>query len=419
MNKLNVALICYAFAGKNNSEGLIAANISKYLSKKCNLTIFTRSNNINDLVLRKNRNTSFIGVDNKFFLIFKNKRFGSRVYSLIWHFFVAIKLREMNYKFDIVHHFNHHTLSTPHFLWLIDKSIPIIWGPLNSNERMPIFLERGIHNKVKNLLAYLFKIFIQKFSFLNIYAMKRTDLILISRNNLKLPPNSFNSIQHFSQLGCDVKKKRDSIQLIETIKNKALEKETRLIVIGRLSGYISSLKNIDIALNSCINISNESTERNLKFIFILTGPNDQSIALRLLKNAKFLSDFEIHMQKTYYEVQKLLKNSHYLLNLSYESAGLINVEAASYGTPLICVQNTEADKLFLKIKDIKRIKENSLRNISLVQKEILEIINKTRNKDDYIRISKMFLTKSSEYMWKEKSKKLLEIYYSILSCKSK
>ena len=59
---------------------------------------------------------------------------GSSIYFYLWQMFMPLFVKKKNIEFDLAHNVNFHADAFPSFLWILRK--PVIWGPINHNERI-------------------------------------------------------------------------------------------------------------------------------------------------------------------------------------------------------------------------------------------------------------------------------------------
>jgi glycosyltransferase involved in cell wall biosynthesis len=294
----------------------------------------TRENNRGNIERYINENK--ISTLNIFFLYFdlpymlrfwKIGSRGSSVYFYLWQLLMPLYIKRIKIHFDILHNVNFHTDSFPTFLWILRK--PLIWGPINHNELIPKQYINSRLEYFKDRFKWYIKKFIWKFDpflYLSKYFSK---IIIVGNSSVKKIFQSENEkVITLSQVGCS----RNANFVKKHRKDKY-----RILIAGRFL----SIKSFDIGILAFDDFYNElspENKNNVELIIIGKGEleNDLKNIVSKIKSKgsiKFLNWLPHSEMVNYYQ------NSNLFSFPSHEGAGMVVIEALSYGLPIVCFDN--------------------------------------------------------------------------------
>jgi len=411
-----IFIFCYAF-DPLSSEGRISYNIIKFLQKNHHIALVTRANNAK---YAKDLGIEVYPIENSFFLRFKNKTYFSRIYHLIWHYTAAnCILKSRPHEVKIAHHFNFHSLSCPPFIALLHKTgAKIVWGPINQNPNipfLPLVKYALLHDICKSLLSYpLRKIFLKPYLLLA-SSPTLVDLTISGNAQIhhKLTELKRNSI-YLPQVGCQASRNFANTSINKIISDRYSTPEKVLLSVGRLSGFGAHIKMTQAVLDSFIAFTMcNQTPYKFKLKVVLPNPHDQLKAQLYLSSFISPSLFTVVGYLDPQKMQEALVSSYYLLNFSFESAGLINVEALQASLPVICLQYTEASSLtFCDSKLL--IHPSRLMQNRLMAESISDCINSFMLPEDYTNLCIKAKQKSVRYQWYSVASEITKAYNSLL-----
>lgn len=347
-------------------------------------------------------NIKFYYYDLPYYLRFwKRGARGSSLYFYLWQMFMPLFVRNNKIKFDIAHNVNFHADAFPTFLWLLGK--PIIWGPINHNEKIPKEYLATKKEYIKDRLKWIVKSFNWNFDPFMILAKKNADIIIGGNSSVQKRLN----IQ-------DHKFIRMTQVASDTLYRYFQQKEPdyfNVLVVGRFL----TIKSFDLALYSFDNFYNKlpiGEKKNVKLTIIGQGPLDdklKEIASQLeSKNViEFIGWVEKGTMNSYYE------NASIFLFPSHEGAGMVVVEALSHGLPVVCFDNYGPGE-FVNDSCAIRIPYTNCKQSILDYSDAMMQLYKNKKLAKGMSVSAVNLFED-KYTWDSKGLVLKELYEKILT----
>lgn len=365
-----------AITRKNNKE-----NIEKYI----------REFNIDT------SNMKFYYFDLPYWMRFwKKGARGSSLYFYLWQMFLPVFIKIKKIDFDIAHNINFHTDTFPTFLWLLGK--PLVWGPVNHNEKIPVEYLYSKKDVLKDKIKWMIRQFIWKFDIFILFTKWKSTYILAANSSipkrLGVPKNKYII---FSQVG--------------GIKNNLpkIEKECfSVLVVGRFL----TIKSFDIAVRSFAKfIADVENKDNVILTIVGKGPNEIQLKnivneLNIERYVNFIDWIDKESLNTIYN------ESSVFIFPSHEGAGMVVVEALSFGIPVLCFDNVGPGELIDKKCGIKIKYGKYDETVNEYSKALLRLYE-----------DKLYLESLSngavekfnqEYNWSKKGEKLKNMYNRII-----
>lgn len=360
-----VLVSAYDISNGETPEGYIALKVLEQLSKKYNITVVTRCNN---LVCENHLpNVKFIGFDFPKPFLFLKKRFTlHNLYSYFWHLLwplYFLKKKSLLHDVKLIHHFNFHNDSLPSLSWILGKKI--IWGPINHHEIIPKWrYEKQTTLFVLSRVKFFLRILMWKFDpFLALFKAKVSHFIIGGdwvRNRLSIN----NNYTIMSQLGVDEK----------TFFTKSLSSEesfdiSRGLEINLLSvGRAVLIKGHVLAIDTLKQLPN-----NYTLTIVASGPELEKLKKHSLhKNIHWRVKFIERCSRQ--ELNILFNKCHFFLFMSAEVAGLVWLEALASGCNVVTFDgSTEIVRAAKKLSKITVVKnsQNYNQNIKNLTESIL------------------------------------------------
>ncbi len=342
-----ILITAYDVDPYKGSESGLGWNIIYQASRYNNIQAITRLNNrpaiekyIEEQGLEIN-NLEFHYFDLPYWMRFwKVGGRGATLYFYLWQIFITAFIKYRGFSFDIAHNVNFSTDSIPSFLWVFGK--PFIWGPINHHEKIPkAYLSKyNFKSFLKDRKTWLMKCFLWRFDIFNRIARNKADRVLGGNSSVKF------------RLSIDDSKfilfPSSGAKSIEAC-NETVKDGFNIIVAGRFV----PLKGIDVAINSYIKFLEQNpTVKDTTLTIIGKGEEEgrlKSMADLCLKNGKinFIEWLPLEELIIYYKTASLF------LFPSHEGAGMVVVEAMSYGLPIICFDNYGPGELIDQNSGIK------------------------------------------------------------------
>ena len=370
---LKVLISAYACEPSKGSEPGIGWDWATEIARRGHkVVVFTRLNNKKNIENFLNSNklniNSFLRFEYydlpKFLLLIKKSFSLTRIYYILWQFFVFKKIRRITQKekFDYVHHLTF--VSLRHFSHLGRLDIPFILGPLAGGDSSPHFLRKTINWKF--FLSENFRDFSKnclKFDPFFLNSLEKAKLIICATPATRnLIPNKFlNKTKIINQINMDKPIKTN----FNNINNNRIK---NILFVGRLIDY----KGLSIGLDA----------------FALAVKKDPKLFLTIIgsgvkeKEYKFLAEkLGINNRIKWIpwlnqrELKKDYKNYSVLIFPSlHDSGGLVFLEAISHGLKVIALDIGGAG--FLLNNDVARIISVKNSSYSEVKDQIAKAILK-------------------------------------------
>lgn len=333
-----VLITAYAANPYKGSEDGSGWNIIRHVAEHVDVVAITRKNNRPHIekYLSDNRlaaNTScrlqFEYFDLPYWLRFwKKGSRGALLYHYLWHLGVVFFILKKGIRFDLAHHLNFHNDWTPSFLWLLGK--PLVWGPIGHHHKIPAeFLKPyGFRAWLSDRkLWVLKKAFWTLDPFLKI--TKRVAGKILCMNSSVAEVLHVPADKHV--LMPPTATEKPTQPAIET-------QDFRVLSVGRFV----PLKGFDVTVRAFARFYHRQpaeVQRKLKLTLIGKGPEEQRLR-QMAKEAQLPEGvMEIIPWIERSELPKYYASSKAFFFPSHEGAGMVVVEALSYGLPVVCFNN--------------------------------------------------------------------------------
>ncbi|MBT3920027.1 MAG: glycosyltransferase family 4 protein [Flavobacteriaceae bacterium] len=273
-------------------------------------------------------NITFHYYDLPYYLRFwKRGARGSSIYFYLWQMFMPLFVKNNNIRFDLAHNVNFHADAFPSFLWILRK--PVIWGPINHNEKIPKEYINFKKEYLKDRLKWIVKFINWNYDPFMYLAKKKSDLIIGGNSSVQ------------KRLGIAESK---FIQLTQVASNKPYKglgkmssHQFNVLMVGRFL----TIKSFDLGIYSFDNFWSElerEERKNVKLTIIGQGPMESYLkeivaGLASKENIEFIAWVDKDKIDAFYKMASVF------LFPSHEGAGMVVIEALSNGLPVICFNN--------------------------------------------------------------------------------
>ena len=335
---VRVLMTAYAANPYKGSEDGSGWNIIRHVAEHVDVVAITRQNNRphierfmaeNQIPAASGRLLQFEYFDLPYWMRFwKKGGRGAMLYHYLWHLGVVFFILKKNIRFDIAHHLNFHNDWTPSFLWLLGK--PLVWGPIGHHHKIPAeFLKPyGFKAWLNDRILWVLKKTFWTFDpFLKITKWTAGKILCMN--------SSVNEVLHVPA------DKHVLIPPTATEEPPPIHLETtdfRVISVGRFV----ALKGFDVTIRAFARFYHRQpagVQRKLKLTLIGKGPEEQRLR-QMIKTEKLPEDaVEIIPWLERSELPKYYAASKAFFFPSHEGAGMVVVEALSYGLPVLCFKN--------------------------------------------------------------------------------
>ena len=331
---LKVLISAYACEPSKGSEPSIGWNWATEIANKGHhLVVFTRLNNkknIESFLEKNNLNLEgrirFEYYDLPKFVLFIKKTFSlTRIYYLLWQFFVFKKIRKITKKekFDLVHHLTF--VSLRHFSHLGKLNIPLILGPLAGGDSSPYYLRKSINWKF--FLTEFFRDFTKiclKFDPFFLNSLKKAKLIICATpatNNL-IPDKFINKTKIINQISMEIPQKINFNYTNNT-------RYKNILFVGKLI----DLKGMAIGIEAF----SLAVKKDPKLFLTIIGSGVKEKEWKLLaKNLEINNRIKWIPWITQMELKKIYpKYSTLIFPSLHDSGGQVILEAISHGLKVI------------------------------------------------------------------------------------
>jgi glycosyltransferase involved in cell wall biosynthesis len=273
-------------------------------------------------------NIKFLYFDLPYYLRFwKKGSRGSSIYFYLWQMFIPFFLKRYKIKFDISHNLNFHTDSFPTFLWILKK--PLVWGPINHNEPIPKQFIKHNKDYFKDRIKWIIKNIVWNLDPFMQIAKSKSQIIIGGNSSVKkkLKVDSRKFIT-FSQAGSNPS---------PNSKANKTNKKFRILMAGRFL----CIKSFDVGLLAFEEFYNQLSNENKKTVELnVVGKGHFEKELKEIVSKlnskgsiKFIGWVDNDKMTNFYQ------NSTLFSFPSHEGAGMVVVEALSFGLPIVCFDN--------------------------------------------------------------------------------
>lgn len=334
-----VLITAYAVNPYKGSEDGTGWNIAAEIAKDFKVILITRKNNVKHVeqYLANHseehlQNITCYGFDLTEPIMKLKKKMGERgyvAYFYLWQYFMPRFIRKKGFEFDIAHSLNFHSDSQPNFLWKLGK--PTFWGPIGHHPKMnKEFLKHyGAKYWFKDRLYACVKWMFRNLDpFFRMSVNHSTKIFVINssiRNVIAAPKEKVVNIP--------------AVAAPEVVENIASNKKNtfNILTVGRFH----YLKGFDVAISAYASFLAPLSDLEKEHCrLIMVGKGEEKH--RLINMAERLKVSQYIVWKDWVEqseMDKYYKESDVFFFPSHEGAGMVTVEAMSYGLPIICFDN--------------------------------------------------------------------------------
>ncbi len=331
-----VLMTAYAVNPYKGSEDGSGWNIIRHVAEHTPVIAITRKNNAPAIrrFLRENPLPPHVSLHFAYYDLPAWMRFwkrgsrGAMLYHYLWHMGVVSFIRRKGFSFDIAHHLNFHNDWTPSFLWRLGK--PLVWGPIGHHHKIPAPWLRpyGWRAWLADRRLWLLKQMFWKLDpFLKITIRKARKVLAMNSSVaevLPLPP------------GREV---RIPPTATEPPQRREVERDKfRVLSIGRFV----PLKGFDVTIRAFARFYHaqpRAIRSSLELVLIGRGPEEARLKKMVQECA--LPEDAVHFVPWLdrRELVDYYNSASAFLFPSHEGAGMVVVEAMSYGLPVLCFRN--------------------------------------------------------------------------------
>ncbi|WP_242092372.1 glycosyltransferase [Aestuariivivens sediminicola] len=347
------------------------------------ILLITRKNNDLSKLLKERNNIHLKGIDISKNLLFIKKFLGTRPYYIIWQFIVFTYLinHYKIFKNSKIHQVTFTPMYYPPIFFLLP--FKFVWGPLGGGESYPLSYLKELKplDKIKEVLRLLLRYSIYLNPLFYLGCIRSEKIICSTPESSDMIPRVFNKKVMIELMVFDFDKKD-----IVTKKDKTIVMANRLIDWKITHLFVEAFKEF-----------NEMNLTDYKLIIIGDGPYFKKIEPFL----DYQSIIHIKRFSSRKDMLSILKKSSLFVSMSLRDSGAASLlEAISYGVPFL-VSASGAHKVYLDQNIGFSFKLDNFNEDKLKIKSILGNI----------------LT--NEYVLKEESSKVLNVYNSYFSEKVK
>jgi len=416
MKETIILITAYDVNPYKGSESATGWNFIYQASKYYKVLAFTRKNNKSHIesFIRENNlcttNLKFFYFDlPKWAMFWKRGPRGASLYFYLWQMTIPFYIKRLGLEFDIAHGLNFHASAYPNFLWILGK--PVIWGPINHNEPVPKDYFLSFKDYVVDRLKWLNKLFFWYLDPFHMLARRKVSFVLggskCVKKRLLLDENKF---IYFPQVGST----KPPFMSCERIRAKIAKKTFTVLSVGRLI-YIKSFDVVILAFKRFIDslLSQKQFGSNYQFKLVLVGDGPHKHYLvRLVRNLGLQAYVDFVGWQPKEKVGKFYQEADVFFFPSHEGAGMVVVEALSYGLPVLCFDKCGPGELVDESCSIRVPSVGKGKAIELFAESLLRLYL-----DKHIRLNlslsayRKFL---QEYEWNMKGRKLRDIYEMVL-----
>ena len=354
------------------------------------------------------QNLRFLYFDLPYWMRFwKKKNKGALLYFYLWQMAMPAFIKRQNIDYDLVHNLNFHNDWTPTFLYKLNK--PLIWGPMEHHPAIPKQFIKPIYGTKAWLYDRLFDVVknsMRKYNPVMRKALRKTDLAIAGHSGvIKKMPVHPKQTKIMSLVGAE---SRDAQP------QKRGEQFTVLSV-----GRFVPLKGFDVTIKVFARFYHQlPKERRAKVRLLLVGRGPLKNYLKKLGEAEKLGDsLQIIEWLPVEALMKLYRQSQVFFFPSHEGAGMVVVEALSFGLPVLCFSNKGPGELVNDTCAFTVPYSRYENSISFFEARLFTLY---ADQQRYEAMSKAAIkTFNENYLWDKKGNKLSGYYTQVLETHKK
>lgn len=251
------------------------------------------------------------------------------VYYYLWQIFLPLFIWIQKLNYDYVHHLNFHNDWTPSFLWLQSK--PFIWGPVGHHPLIPEALHNPDYDKSyykDNATRWRIKKLFWKYDpFLKLTKRAAAHILVMHESvaqNLNLSEDRYTVCPAIAS---------EKTEMYQYQADESFD----VISIGRFI----PLKGFDITIKAFTQFYKgipEHSKDKTKLHIIGKGKLKQELQ-NLIEELGMEKAIQIYEWMPRSELNNLYRKSSCFFFPSHEGAGMVCLEALSYGLPMLCFDN--------------------------------------------------------------------------------
>ena len=405
-----ILITAYAVNPYKGSEDGSGWNFISQAARNNKVVAITRKNNrpAIDKFLKEEprdhfKNLSFLYFDLPYWMRFwKRKNRGALLYFYLWQFAIVGFIKKQTLNYNIVHNLNFHNDWTPTFLYKLNT--PLVWGPMEHHPSIPEQFIKPVYGTeawLRDRLASWVKNTMRRYNPVMKKGLGKTKIAIAGHSGvIKKFPLMPETIIEMSLVGAE----------LPSESNHPKNSKFTFISVGRFV----PLKGFDVTIKSFALFANRLPEANRnKVRLLLVGSGSLKGYLENLIRELGVSDLvEIIEWIPRSELMKLYQNAHVFLFPSHEGAGMVVVEALSFGLPVVCFNNNGPGEL-VNEKCAFRVPYEQYDETVRIFAHYLRILYS--NKRLYNKMSEEALeTFKKKYLWNAKGDALTSIYRQVL-----
>lgn len=301
----------------------------------------------------------------------------------------------------LIHQLNLIGFREPGYLWKLSDKIPLIWGPVGGFNQVPFnyILKFDQRNKLfyfgKNLIHFFQMHFHRRVR----KAFSNSTLVLAESTSSKNIIKKIFGIDTIlmNETGADFK---DFYQHSSFCNSNTLN----LLWVGKIQG----LKSLPIALMA---IKKVREKASVKLTIIGDGPDEVSCK-KITRKLGIEDIVNFIGKRPNKEVKDLMKVHDLLLFTSLkEGTPHVVLEALSNGLPVLCHDACGHGDIINDSIGIKIPMESHFKSVQLFAEQIVFL---SKNQNKLLEFSKNARKYVQEYSWENKTKKMIDIYKSVV-----
>lgn len=328
-----ILIAAYDVSLGETSEGYVALNVLRIISKTYRVVLLTRRNNQQRLLASAAfraacPGTRVLGFDLPRWAAWWKQ--GPRFYGLyayLWQLCWPIALRskqQLLRRIRCIHVLNFHNDSIASLAWILGR--PVIWGPINHNEQVVAWRQTFWPAAVRfrHRMAFFLRRLAWRLDPL-LYTTRKTATVILSAGpwvDRRLRIEGSNKVTRLSQLGVD-----DSLfSLGGGVRQQGIALSGHLLVFA---GRLDWIKGVDLAIEALSKLP-----ESFRLLLIGSGPAKADL-LDLIDKLGLPARVEFRSPISRLELAEVYLHADLFLFTSAEAAGLAWIEALACGLPIV------------------------------------------------------------------------------------
>jgi len=414
--RIRVLIIAYACEPNRGSEPGTGWNVATGLAKYCDVTVVTRANNeeVIEKALAENDfgNISFVYEDpDKILLRLKKaKILPVQAFYAFWQLAVAKRITKdrLFEQCDIAHHMTFNSFEIPAYALLNKSKAKYVWGPIGGGQRVPLNhlslfgFKNGIKEYARSIRVKLFSL-----NPWSVRVLRNSDLVYFANEETR------ELLEH--QCKGDVRMMIDVGVDCEKFKPRCASSDASPIPIILFGGRLEGRKGGLLLLKALAKLKRDGEKFECRIVG--SGPDEGKLK-RYIRENDLGSEVSMLGLVTHDQMAKEFSEADlFVFSSLRDTSGAIVMEAMATSLPSVCIDHQGGGIILDETCGIKVPPASVQEMVDGMRAGISSLLNDASLRERMGKAGRKRVMQ--EYDWKERVKRVLAGYESVLKMNRK